>query len=964
MRTFIAEVVADLYGRYGEGISDLNIVLPSRRARLFFVDALSGVANRPLWQPRFVEMDAIMRDVSGLDTCDHLRLITELYRVYSRYHEENFDSFYFWGDMLLSDFDSIDKYMVDARMLFANIDDLRAIEDDYSFLTPEQVETIRRFWRNFGLDGKFSGEKEHFINIWRSLGDIYADFRLSLEEEGIAYTGMMYRAAAERLATGEREGLDAEGGKYVFAGFNALSECEKKLLKHLQNSGSAEFYWDYDNYYVGNEWHEAGMFLRENIRSFPALHGNDFHSSFEGEKEIKIVSCASDSLQCKYVYDFLKGLTDKGVTIDKRTAIVLTDESLLLPVLHSIPESVGQVNVTMGYPLRQTTAYSFVERLIELQNRKRLRGGRLQFYHSDATGILDHPYILEYWSGHATAASAEVRRRSMVFVDRERAAGGIPLLERIFSDAADQGGVTEYIIDILSGIGAMPSEREDTARRREYFSTIIEHLIKLGNSLRMCGLELSPQVYVSLLRRTLQDVRIPYEGEPLAGLQIMGILETRNLDFENLLVLSLNDDTFPGNRSVGSSFIPYNLRTAYGLPTPLHHEGVYGYYFYRLLQRAGCVHLAYCSRNDERRSGEQSRYLYQLRYESGKNISLRNLSLGVYSPQDNVLEVVKSGVVKEKLEEYLSGGKMLSPTALYSYVECPMKYYFRYVASLKPSDEVLEEVDIPMFGTILHKAMETLYAPLLDLPDQRTAITALVGSDKVAEAVTGAINTEFLRKEGADVDEYGGNLLMIRDIVIRYINRCILPFDAAREGVRIEKLEHRIAAPIKFRVGAEANPATSNSATPAALGPATHEILLGGIADRIDRAGDHLRVVDYKTGVSKLQFAGIEELFGEKQAEHNSAVLQTLIYSLVLNLAEGIDVQPSLYYIRQMNAPGYSPLLVEGNEPIVSILPYKERLTGALSGALSTLFDASTPFRRCADVKTCSYCDFRELCRR
>lgn len=949
MRSFIDEVVSSLYGRYGDDISSLNLVFPSRRARLFFSDALSRVTLRPVWQPRFVDINDLMQQISGIACGDRIKLVTALYKVYSRHHDESFDEFYFWGDMLLSDFDQIDKYLIDADVLFTNIGDLHALEDHLAYLTPEQIGIVSRFWQSFGAESNFSDEKARFMSIWRTLGTIYHEYRAALSVQGLAYEGMVHRIAAERIAADDLpDEFPAPESRYVIVGFNALSACEKRLFTWLRNSGRAEFWWDYDDYYVGNADHEAGLFLRSNIREYPAPLDTGPHGRFVQAKKVSVVSAPSDSLQCKYVHTFLEGLLRRGLKPDKETAIVLTDESLLLPVLYSIPDEIGAVNVTMGYPLRQTTAYSFVERLLELQRRKRRKkDGTLQFYHSDVVGILNHPYILEQDSVRSGELIADIQRSQRVYVEAGRIA--VPgVTDRIFSAADGWTELADYLQRVLACIGGLPSA-EDGPRRREFFSVIIDNLCQVGTSLRDSGLEVTVPVFSSLLRKILQGVRIPYEGEPLSGIQVMGILETRNLDFENVLILSANDDTFPGNLTAGASFIPHNLRLAYGLPTPMHHEGVYAYYFYRLLQRASVVHIAYCSRSDDKHTGEPSRYIYQLDYESPHDVVRTQVPLSVSLAPQHPLAVPKTGEVAERLYAFLDGGgRTFSPTSFYAYIECPLKFCFRSIERLRPEEEVAEEIDLPMFGTILHKAMELLYTPLLNIPEPGRQIRALIGSAAVADAVTRAVSGEYLRDPSLGSDEYGGNVLLVRDIVARYIGRCILPYDAAHPGFRIEGLEQSVTAPVSFCLGSE-----------------THTVTFAGTSDRLDRLTDgRVRVVDYKTGAPKTEFRDLDALFSADSRQRNAAALQTLLYSMMVSRTTGSDVQPALYYVRRMNDPDYSPLLVEGKREVFSFAPYRDPLQAYLQTTLASLFDFSEPFRQCDDRSVCEYCDFREICRR
>lgn len=949
MESFIGQVAESLYTRYGDGLSSLYILFPSRRARLFFADALSKLTSRPLWQPRYTSIDELMEEISGLRAGDPVRLVTELYKIYRTHHEETFDSFYFWGEMLLSDFDQVDKYLIDADMLFSNISDLKVLESDFSYLSEEQIRIISRFWKSFGLEDEFSPEKQQFVRIWRSLAPIYHAYNDRLFSLSLAYTGMMHRRAAELIREG-RVLSPAEPRRYVIAGFNALSECEKILFDYLKNTASVDFFWDYDDYYLKDPDQEAGLFQRENLRRYPSadLSVND-GNAFSSRKEVVAVSAPSDSLQCKYVYDFLEDTARiEGRTPDKETAVVLTDENLLVPVLYSIPESVENVNITMGYPFRQTLAYSFVERLVELQSRVRRRGGRVLFYHADVTGLLTHPFVAcgEY-ERTAREIAAEVLRKQQVYVAGNKfPQGGI--LADIFSPAEGWQALQEYLLRILSSVARLPYEGEDAALRLEYFSLIADQLHKLRNSLEQCDLDLSVPIFTSLLRRMLQKMTVPYEGEPLSGVQVMGILETRNLDFEHVVILSVNDDTFPGNRAVSSSFIPYNLRLAYGLPTPMHHEGVYAYYFYRLLQRARRVHLVYCSRSDDKRTGEPSRYIYQLKYESPHRVEERKMTVDVNLAPPEPIVVEKRGDVARALDEFLTaGGRTLSPTSFYTYLECPVKFYFHAVARLRKEEELTEEIDSPMFGTILHRAMELLYRPLVGMDNPGPEIRALIRSAKVDDTVNRAVCEMFLKDERADPEEFGGGVLLVRDIVARYINGCLLPYDAGRGDFTIVQLERRIEASFPFGSGAK--------------------VCFSGLADRIDRARNGLvRVVDYKTGAPHIEFNGVDALFSKRREERSSAVLQTLLYAMMLNRSEGADVQPSLYYIRNLNAEHYSPLLQDKSlgRPVERYSDYRQEFEMRLKRVLEELFDRDIPFRQCDDPVCCTWCDFREICRR
>ena len=956
MVTFIEEVAADLYRRYGREVSRLRIMFPSRRAQLFFTDALSRLTDTPIWQPQFETIDRLMTSIAGIEHGERVRLITELYNVYREFHkDEKFDKFYFWGEMLLNDFDAIDKYMIDADMLFANISDIKQLESDLSYITDRQWEVITRFWSVLNDDKDPSEHKRRFLKIWNTLCPVYHRFRERLHELGIGYGGMIQREVVERIEASDFE-LDDDGAQYVVAGFNALSKCEKRLFDYLAVNRTTNFYWDYDRYYL-DERQEAGLFLRENLVRYPqsVTFASQIDNFSKREKNFTSVATASNVLQCKYVNGLLRQLMADGVPMDKRTAIVLTDENLLQPLLYSMPEGV-ELNVTMGFPLKQTVAYSLIERLIELQNRRRESSSGIWFYHTDVLGLLSHPYLCNVLGGEAMKLSREIVERQRVYVPREELAK-TPMFERLFTPITEWQQMSDYLL-MMIGEASRSATMSDDALRREaqYLSVVAENVMQLRNSLDQCAVEISQPIYMSLLRRHLQTVRIPFEGEPLNGVQIMGILETRNLDFDNVIILSMNDDNFPGNRTTSSSFVPYGLRAAYGLPTPEHHEGVYAYYFYRLIQRARNIYMVYCSQSDEKSSGEVSRYIRQLDYESGVPIRKVDFGVDINLGTTAPFSIAKQDDVRTKLERYLTDPEAsLSPTALYRYIACPMRFYFASVAHIRGEEEIAEEIDAPMFGTILHESMRSLYEPLKTAASTAKAI-AEITDEKISQAVDHAINENYLHRNHASVEDYGGNILLVRDIICRYIRTGILTYDAAHADFRVENIEHEVSTPFSFRSGEQ-----------------ELQVVFKGTADRIDLMDSGMvRVVDYKTGSPHLEFEGVENLFKGTSGQRQSNTIQTLLYSMMITRSEHRAVVPALYYVRDLGREDYSPQLVEvvgegrnkSRRAVESYAAYAEEFERHLAETLGEIFDFDRPFTQCDDLDTCTYCDYADICRR
>ncbi len=937
--SFLEESATYLYSQYGDSLAQLGVILPSRRARLFFVDALARVAQSPVWQPEWVAVDDIMSNIAGIESGERVRLITELYKIYSEYHDETFDKFYFWGEILLSDFDMVDKYLIDADMLFRNITDIKELEADISYLTPEQLKIIA-FWSSLGEEVNMSEEKRRFLKIWKTLAPIYHKFRARLSEIGIAYTGMIYRRAVERIKSGEFEfGTDK---KYAIIGFNALSECEKRLFTELKNIGCAEFFWDWDNYYTNeDEQQEAGLFIRENIRLFPSPPINT-HDNFSRPKSIEVISAASNTLQCKYISNIIEQLTAAGQSINRDTAIILTDENMLLPLLYSIPQSDTGVNVTMGYPIHESLAYTFVERLITLQQHSRTRqSGRTEFYHADVEGILSHPYL----TNHDSGVRRKIVRQRMIYVDQQELQQE-GLLSAIFTHCAEWQDISTYLVNVLNQI-ICDSERED-----EFLRTISTHVITLRNSIEMCEIDkIEVSVYISLLRRQLQTLRVPFEGEPLEGLQVMGILESRTLDFRNVIILSMNDDNFPGNSLSQPSYIPYSLRWAYELPTPEHHEGVYAYYFYRLIQRAERVWLLYSSHADDKSTGEPSRYIYQLDYESPFALKRTSVGVDVNLIKTDAIEVQKEGRVAEQLAQFTrsENPKTISPTALYRYIACPLRFYFASLAGLKCEDELSEGVDAAMFGTILHAAMEILYTPLVE-KKKRVSQELRNDTQAIESAVDRAISDNYLKTQNIRSDEYSGNIILVKEIVCRYIREGVISYDLSIPDFMVEGLEKEVIYDYKFSP--------------------TQSVRFKGIADRLDRIVDDgsLRVVDYKSGAAHLEFKDIESLFKGTGRQRMSNIIQTLLYSMMLSHRDKeLRVTPALYYVRAINSKGYSPYIMNtsAKERILSYDKYRAEFEEHINETLNSLFDLNTPFTQCEDAKdTCAYCDYKLICRR
>ncbi|MDR0714014.1 MAG: PD-(D/E)XK nuclease family protein, partial [Bacteroidales bacterium] len=602
--SFLQSVAHSLYSTYGDEISSLTLVFPSRRAQLFFSDELAALIDKPIWSPNYTSLEEIVSSLSALQKIDDFSLLTLIYRIYKKHTHsvETFDKFYFWGEILLNDFDDIDKYLVDAKLLFRNLKSQKKFEGDFSFLTEEQISYIQQFWDSFDPAGN-TGLQNKFIEIWDVLLPVYTEFKSVLKDRNQAYSGMIYRDVVEKM---QQDAIPEIADKYVFIGFNALGKCELAIFSYLQKLEKAIFFWDYDDYYINDKKQEAGTFLRRNIELYPAPSTFYLSSEFTSDKDVHIIASPSDVLQAKAIPEILKSM---NAGFDRKTAIVLTDESILIPVLHSLPDECSDINITLGYPLLQTPVFTLAELLIRLQNS--YRENNSGFYYKDVLAILRHSYITGVCSGQTKYFIDNIVNNNRIYVNNLLFENNA-FLKKIFIPLSSYGELTDYLIDIFTHIATIPAyPDEQVSLRKEYIYYMTKSLNKLKKSIEDINLEIGKPVFLSLIHDIFRGLKIPFMGEPVKGLQIMNIQETRALDFDNLILLSVNEGRLP-HETNKPSYIPYNLRKGYGLPCRDDLEAISAYNFYRLIQRAKNVRLLYSSKNDEYRTGEMSRYLYQL----------------------------------------------------------------------------------------------------------------------------------------------------------------------------------------------------------------------------------------------------------------------------------------------------------------------------------------------------------------
>ena len=957
METFLKQVAHDLYNKTEGNFTKVAIVFPNKRASLFFNEYLAQESDRPIWSPTYVSISELFRQSSDLSIADPIKLVCDLYKVFQKAtgSKETLDDFYFWGEMLIADFDDADKNMADTHALFSNLKDLNELMDNYDFLEEGQKEALSQFFHNFSIN-QVTELKQRFISMWNVLGDIYTEYKALLESQSIAYEGMLYRQVIEQL---DVEALPYN--KYIFVGFNVLNKVEHTLFKKLNEAGKAMFYWDYDTFYLNKTPHEAGEFIRRNLRDFPSELPASFFDNLNQPKEVTFIESPTENGQVRYLPQWIReNLTSQ----EKETAVVLCNEALLQPVLHALPDNVKHINITMGFPLSQTPAYSFVNALMELHTSGyNPNNGRYLF--AEVISVLKHPYTRQL-SPEAEKLEQTLTRDNRFYpLPSELKQDNV--LELLFTPRRNNLDLCSMLSEALKEVAviyqqqaASHSDAFDQLYRESLFKTytLVNRFHTLIESKE---LNVQAGTFQRLLTRVMSSSSIPFHGEPAIGMQVMGVLETRNLDFRHLIMLSVNEGQLP-KAGGDSSFIPYNLRKAFGMTTIDHKIAVYAYYFYRLMQRAEKVTLVYNTATDGINRGELSRFMLQFLIEWGYPVLRKQLE-AAQSPQDSTPIIIeKTPDIMERMKSVFdirnNPKALISPSALNCYLDCPLKFYYKYVALLSAPDEVTADIDSAKFGSIFHYAAEHIYKDLTahgKLISKENLETLLKDEVRLQTYVDNGFKELFFNLPPNEQPEYNGIQLINSAVIVKYIQQLL------RNDLRY--------APFTF-VGSEQR-IFENIEICTPTGDIQSRI--GGIIDRIDSKGESLRIVDYKTGGDADTPANVQSLFIPDKKRSNY-VFQTFLYASIVckKLREKNDsrlVAPALLYIHRAASEKYSPVIQMGEprkpkEPVDNFAQYEGDFRENLKTLLEDIFNPDISFTQTEIEDKCAYCDFRALCKK
>lgn len=955
---FLQLVAHDLYKRFDGRLDDIAIVFPNKRAGLFFNEYLMNINGRPMWSPTYITISELFEQCSSAIIGDPILLVSKLYIEYIRHTHSNetIDSFYHWGELMIKDFDDIDKNLADTRRLFGNLNELRSIGNASDALDAEQRLAIEQFFTNFKPQEK-SELKSRFLHVWQVMGDIYTTFKEQLRSEGIAYEGMMYRDIIEQGAT-----LSLPHRKYIFVGFNALNRVESKLFETIDKCQKALFYWDYDTSYIDDDRHEAGRFMRRNLKLFPnALDASHFTNI--GNKKINIVSATTDSIQMRYASEWIKEQATIGKEVE--TALILCDESKLESVYHIIPDNIQERNITMGFPVSHTPIFDLTKHLIKLQTQGYDKEHNAFTLETVCT-ILNHPYIRKNCP-KAKSIAQEISEKRVLFPPLETFVGD-ELLQSIFTLHDDNtrwmlslGHIIHQIAQNSAPHRPVARDGEENKKRDEadiYNELFLEAQLKvftqtqrmvdvLGSGL----LNIQKSTLGSLLLRLLAGATIPFHGEPVVGMQVMGLLETRNLDFKNIIFLSANEGNLP-KASSESSFIPYNLRRAFGLTLSEHRDSIYAYNFYRLLQRAQNITIVYNSSSEGSGRGGCSRYILQLMADGhcGRKISLDALQK---TEALHPSKVEKSKQIIERLYKIYDNsngsGRPLSPSAINSYLDCPLRFYYRYVMQLKKVEQPSVSIQGNDFGLIFHKAAELFYAHITSKSNgiiERNDLLPYIEKDAhLYPFVDKAFNEEFFKSDKKPI--YDGEQYMNREIIHRLLKR-LVKMDISH-------------TPFEY-VGSEQDIFFDYTVTTTR---GNIQLCIGGRIDRMDRKADTLEIIDYKTGGKEERINNLTQVFAH-EGKNSGYIFQTLLYCVAaIESKKAQKASPSLIYIHRKDASKRSDYIVKiGGKPLHDTAPLCDEFKEHLHNTLAKIFDDEHPFTATDKEEHCTFCDFRRLCGR
>ncbi len=978
MKSFLEECAEDILRKYSNDNS-VCVVFPNNRTMLHFRKIYARLKNEVSFSGCLFPINKIQNQFMRCNVADELTLLFYLYDAFHQVFADgammnsniasDFNSFYDTGRRILSDFNEIDNYLIDIDQLCHNFADINELEEFYAGFDPDQVEIIRTFWANFSNE-RLSHEKKRYKELWTNLPRVYRLFHQILDNAKAMYSGMKNRKIYELTRSGN---LPIKFGTYIFVGFNVLNKCERGLFRYLLSAGKARFYWDADDYYIADKAQEAGLFMRQLLTEFPdELHKKPQSNILHSPKDVEYIGVPLEVGQAKCIHDIIENLQKEEGYSETKTAVILGDEHLLFPVLNSMPNSVRNVNVTMGYPFSETPVYSFILNCLQLRRnfRKSATSGTADYYFHDVLSVINHPLVANLTEFYSKQLNARIREDRMIRVKADFIGSFSNILSTIFCGYDSENSPVDILQNYLSILSQLyfiknPKPEENPKLENEFiFNAYLQIKTLYNNLLKLPQDQLGEDLVVNILKSHLMQIIVPFESEDDQGIQVMGMIETRNLDFDNVIMLGMNEGVFP-KRSENDSFISEGMRLAFDLPIVKYKDAVFGYFFYRLLQRAKTVKILYNNVFATNVSGEPSRFATQVLKEASQeqrpdsmlSITQSQFVRNIKPTQGRELSVEGSADSVNRLSRYFSQGddaRSLSPSALNTFINCPLKFYFQYVVRLNPVDQIEEEASAADFGTILHAAIEKIYKDICDGNGMITAEAIKAVEPRKESFVLAAYNETF-KLNRKSRNELSGFDAVFFDVLMQYLDR-ILVYDITLAPFELKGAEKGIYSHIDVDVDGH-----------------TIKVNIGGTIDRIDRLKDGtIRIVDYKTGnvAEKMKFQNVDDVFdSNKHDKRPSQAFQVLFYSYVYMTRHPKErPEPVIYGVRS-DIEAYDTRFKVGDEKPQQLLgsgniwDLAQEFADKLRALLAEVFSPNQTYEA-RPSRYCEYCNFRSLCGR
>ena len=942
MKTFLQEIASEIINKYDD-FRQIDIIVPNRRTALFLKKYIADSVNKTIWVPSIVPIQEIFSNNSNLQKADDLLLIHHLYNVFKKHikTDESFEDFYSWGEVLLNDFDDIDKYLIEHEKIFSTIKNISEIDKIFQGYSGDELNIIKKFWIN--IDPQNSNEiKDKFIELWGKMLNIYTDFREILLNNNIAYQGLIYRTVAETVSNCNFIKTD-----YIIVGFSALNECEKTVFDWLKSNKNTIFFWDIDKYYINDTFQEAGRFLRENVKKYPNYNNIGIVEYINKQpKQIEIIAAPSPVSQVKVISQILKEWQKNENFNPEKTAIVFGNENLLLPLMYSIPPEIEAYNITMGFPVVNSAAFSFISTLLSLQRNAKISS----FHFKDVLSIINHSFLKSIFKNDSENIENKILHEKLVYVDSKDLLNN-DLYKDIFNKKITKiTDISKYLITICNKIAtllciASLQNDDDFKVEIEFFNKIINHISVIDNCLQNEKIEIDKiELYIKLLNKSLKNIRLAFEGEPTIGMQVLGFMETRCLDFDKVIMLSINEDVFPKN-STAQSLIPYNVRKFHKLPSIEFQDSIFAYYFYRIIQRATDIKILY-SANSEETTAEASRFITQIKYEFDhtiNNINFRNdgYKININNRQKTFAKKTENAI--KIIKNYFAEG--ISPTAINTYIDCKFKYYLRYIENIKEIQKIEETEDSAFFGNLFHHIAKKLYEPYIGKIINETEHNLISSEENLKNIVKKSIIEFFNLKSDDKIKEYEEKLMV--EIVITYIKQ-LLNYDKNHLPLTIISLEEEHYFNLSLN---------------------DTDVKISGKIDRIDILDGIYRVMDYKTGKTNLKIPNIDALFEENRKINNKYdyIIQIFLYSLMLASKQkdsNIKICPGILNINELNTEYDYKIILSKN--IIEYLDngIKEEFINKLKVIFCEMLNQDIDFVQSEEKENCDYCPYKIICGR